>query len=98
MTKKIISIAIGATILGGSLILPVAVFAENSTSTRNAEAIANLKKQIEELKEKKKQIEEQAKKLQESRKEAAKNVKDATKLLRNQLRRGMSGDEVKNLQ
>ncbi|MEK7077289.1 MAG: hypothetical protein AAB967_03605, partial [Patescibacteria group bacterium] len=98
MPKKIISIVIGATMLGGSLILPVAVFAEDSTSTRNTETIENLKKQIEELKEKKKQIEEQAKKLQEARREAAKNVGDAAKLLRNQRRRGMNGDEVRTLQ
>lgn len=98
MPKKIISITIGVTMLGGSLALPVAVFAEDSTSARNTEAIENLKKQIEELKEKKKQIEEQAKKLQEARKEAAKNVGDAAKLLKSQLRRGMSGDEVRALQ
>lgn len=98
MPKKIISIAIGATMLGGSLALPVAAFAEDLTASEKQEMVEKLKKQIEELKEKKKQIEEQAKKLQESRKEAAKNVGDAAKLLRNQLRRGMSGDEVRSLQ
>ena len=98
MISKIVSIAVGASMLGGAAFFPVVAFAENATSTRNAEIIENLKRQIEELKAKKKQIEEQAKKLQESRKEAAKNVKDAAKLLRNQLRRGMGGDEVRDLQ
>ena len=98
MINKIVSIAVGASMLGGAAFFPVVAFAENATSTRNAEIIENLKRQIEELKAKKKQIEEQAKKLQESRKEAAKNVKDAAKLLKNQLRRGMGGDEVRDLQ
>lgn len=98
MFTKIISISVGVSLLGGAAFLPVVASAEDSTSTKNTEAIEKLKKQIEELKEKKKQLEEQAKKLQESRKEAAKNVKDAAKLLKNQLRRGMSGDEVQVLQ
>ncbi len=98
MPSKIVSIAVGASMLGGAAFSPVVAFAENATSTQNAEIIENLKRQIEELKVKKKQIEEQAKKLQESRKEAAKDVREAAKLLKSQLRRGMSGDEVRDLQ
>ena len=98
MISKIVSIAVGASMLGGAAFFPVVAFAENATSTQNAEIIENLKRQIEELKAKKKQIEEQAKKLQESRKEAAKGVREAAKLLKSQLRRGMGGDEVRDLQ
>ncbi len=101
MPKKIISIAIGATMLGGSLILPVAAFAQGITASEKQEMIEKLKKQISEMQIKVDELKAREKALQDARKvvqEAAKDVRATARLLTLQLRRGMSGDEVKDLQ
>src|SRR3989344_3918714 len=100
MREKIVSIVVGMSMIGGSAILPIAVFAENSPSQgkANKELIESLKRQIDELEVKKDELKAKEKELREAAKEVKSEIKETRKLLSLQLRRGMSGEEVEALQ
>src|SRR3989344_4275044 len=100
MREKIVSIVVGMSMIGGSAILPIAVFAENSPSQgkANKELIESLKRQIDELEVKKDELKAKEKELREAAKEVKSEIKETRKLLSLQLRRGMSGEEIEALQ